>query len=85
MDFIVKKIYSNRIYYFKYIYLREGGYVIVVVCLSVCLFLSVSNFAQKKFRTDLHGIFREGWQWANEQLTLLRRALAEICTVPVLL
>ena len=49
MDFIVKKIYSNRIYYFKYIYLREGGYVIVVVCLSVCLFLSVSNFAQKNF------------------------------------
>jgi len=26
-------------------YLHQGGYVIVVVCLSVCL--SVSNFAQK--------------------------------------
>ena len=28
-----------------YTYLRQGGYVIVVVCLSVCL--SVSNFVQK--------------------------------------
>jgi len=30
--------------------------------LFVCL--SVSNFAQ----TDLHEIFREGWQWAIEQM-----------------
>jgi len=34
---------------------------IVVVCLSV------SNFAPN-FRTDLREIFREGWQWANEQM-----------------
>jgi len=62
---------------------------------------------RKNFATDLHEIFREGWQWANEQLvkfwwrsgsrirsciqipiriaTLVRRALAEVCTVPVLL
>jgi len=93
-------------------------------CLSVCL--SVSNFAQKNFRTDLHELFREGWEWANEQVikfwwrsgspsgyrdcfpdsslsgdtemdnghsfilirqmaALVRRALAEVCTVPVLL
>ena len=38
--------------------------------LFVCL--SVSN---------LHEIFREGWQWAR----LVRRVLAEVCTVPVLL
>jgi len=44
-------------------YLRQGGYVIVVVCLSV------SNFTlHKNFRTDLHEILREGWQWANEQM-----------------
>ena len=75
--------------------LRQGGYVIVVVCLSV------RNFAQKL----LHEIFREGWQWANEQMmkfwrrygsglriwiwicivTLVRRALVEVCTVAVLL
>jgi len=36
----------------------------VVVCLFVCL--SVSNFALK-LRRDLHEIFREGWQWGNEQ------------------
>jgi len=48
---------------------------------------------------DLHEIFREGWQWANEQMitfwwqsrsrihitTLVRRALAQVCTVPVVL
>jgi len=53
----------------------------------------------KNVQTDLHEIFREGWQWANEQMTkfwwwsaaqihivtLLRRALAEVCTAPVLL
>jgi len=88
-------------------YLCEGGYVgpIVVVCLFVCL--SVSNFAQKLYWTDLHEICREGWQWANEQMikfwwrsgsriqiricirirvvTLVRRSLVEVCTVPVLL
>jgi len=31
----------------------------------VCL--SVSNFAQK-FQTDLHEIFRKGWQWASKQV-----------------
>jgi len=47
----------------------------------------------------LHEIFREGWQWASEQMitfrwrsgswiwiaTLVRRTLAEACTVQVLL
>jgi len=72
------------------------GYVIVVVCLFVFLLATL----RKNFRTDLHEIFREGWQWTNEQMTkvwwrsgsriririetLLRRALAEVCTVPVL-
>ena len=39
------------------------------ICNHCCLFvcLSVSNFAQI-FRTDLHEIFREGWQWENEQM-----------------
>ena len=78
-------------------YLRQGGYVIVVVCLSVCLLATL----RKNFRTDLHEIFRKGWQWASEQkikfwwrsgswlririATLVRRALAEVRTVPVLL
>jgi len=69
---------------------RQGSYVFVFVCLSVCLF--VSNFAQtlpNGFAWNL----REGWQWANEQMfkfwwrsgSVSRRPLAEICTVPVLL
>jgi len=33
---------------------NQGGYVFVVVCLFVCLL---------NFKTDLHEIFREGWQW----------------------
>jgi len=35
------------------------------VCLSVRVF--VSNVVQK-FQTDLHEIFRKGWQWASEQM-----------------
>ena len=44
-------------------YLRQG-YVIVVLCLSVCLLATL----RKHFQTDLHEIFVEGWQWANEQM-----------------
>ena len=68
------------------------------ICNRRCVCLSVSNFAEN-FRMDLHEIFREGWHWANEQtikfwwqsgsriqiMTLVRRALAEVCIVPVLL
>ena len=35
-------------------YLCQGGYVVVIVCLSVCL---LATF-HKNFRTDLHEIFR---------------------------
>jgi len=34
------------------------------VCLSVCLLATLL----KNFRTDLHEIFREAWQWAIEQI-----------------
>jgi len=47
----------------RHFYLRKGGYVIVVVCLSVCLVATLC----KKFRTDWHEIFSEGWQWTSEQ------------------
>jgi len=40
------------------------GYVFVVVCLSVCLLATL----RKNFRTHLHAILREGWQWASEQM-----------------
>jgi len=70
------------------------------VCLSVCLLATL----HKNFQTVLHDIFRQGWQWAIEQMikfwwrsrlqiriwiqiritTLVRRALAEVCTVSVL-
>jgi len=39
--------------------------VCLSVCLSVCLY--VSNFVQK-LPDCLHEIFREGWQWAIEQM-----------------
>jgi len=42
-------------------YLRQGGYV---VCLFVCLLATL----RKNFQTGLHEIFREGWQWASEQM-----------------
>jgi len=84
-----------------HVYLHQGGYVIVVVCMPVVCLLATLH--KNNFWTDLHEIFREGWQWASEQIvkfwwrsgsriwiqiriaTLVRRALAEVCTVPVLL
>jgi len=73
-------------------------YVFVVVCLTV------SNLVQK-FPNRFAWNFREGWQWASEQIinfwwrsksqiririwiciaTLVRCALVEVCTVPVVL
>jgi len=47
----------------------QGGNVFVVVCLLVCLSVCLSATLRKNFRTDLHKIFNEGWQWANEQIT----------------
>jgi len=58
-----------------------------------------SQLGTKTFQMDWNKIFREGWQWANKQMitfswrsasrihivTLVRHALAEVCTVPVLL
>jgi len=38
-------------------YLRQGGYVMVVVCMFVLL-----AALHKSFGTDLHKIFMEGWQ-----------------------
>jgi len=38
-------------------------------CLSVCLLLATLH---KNFWTDLHEIFREGWQWGNEQTIKFR-------------
>jgi len=43
-------------------YLRQGGYVFVVVGLSVSLLATW----RKNYQMDLHEIFREGWQWAEE-------------------
>jgi len=49
-----------------YCYLHQGGYVIVIVYLCACL---LAIYA-KKFQTDLHEIFREGWQWLNGQMII---------------
>ena len=78
-------------------YLRQGGHVLVVVRLSVCLLATL----RKNYWTELHEILRVGWQWATERMikfwwrsrtgggtniaTLVRRALAEVGTAPVLL
>jgi len=36
----------------------------VFVCLSVCLLATL----RRGFQTDLHEIFREGWQWLMNKL-----------------
>jgi len=51
--FIVKLITFNK------------GDNIVVLCLFDCLLATL----RKNFGMDLHEIFREGWQWASEQMT----------------
>ena len=59
--FIAVTYISDICYDTTYTYcLLQGGYVIVVVCLLATLC--------KNFQTDLHEIFMEGWQWANEQM-----------------
>jgi len=37
-------------------------------CLSVRLSVYLLATLRKNFQTDLHEIFREGWQWASEQI-----------------
>jgi len=49
-------------------YVHQGGYVIVVVCLSVCFSVCLLATLRKNFQTNLHGISREGCQWASEQM-----------------
>ena len=45
-------------------YDKKVMFSLLFVCFSVCLLATL----RKNFRTDLHEIFREGWQWANEQI-----------------
>ena len=42
------------------------------LCFHRCLFVCLLAALRKNFRTDLHEIFREGWQWAIEQITKFR-------------
>jgi len=60
-------------------YLRQEGYVIVVVCLFVCLYACLLATLRKNLRTDLDETVRERWQWASpcqiawQLVKLLRR------------
>jgi len=44
-------------------------------CLSVCPSVCVLATLRKNFQTDLHEIFREGWQWASEQMIEFLQAI----------
>jgi len=69
------------------------------ICFRCCWFVHLLATLRNNFQAYLLEIFREGWQWADEQMikfwwqsgsrihvaTLVRHALAEVCTVPVLL
>jgi len=43
---------------------KEVMFSSLFVCLSVCLLAALC----KNFQMDLHEIFRESWQWANEEM-----------------
>jgi len=60
----IKQVFVGEKLTTKYHYLRQRGYVFIVVCLSVCLLVTL----RKNFQTDLHEIFRQGWRWASEQM-----------------
>jgi len=38
------------------------------LCFCYHLFVWLLATLRKNFQTDFHEIFREGWQWANEQM-----------------
>jgi len=38
------------------------------LCFRRCLSVYLLATLRKNFQTDLHEIFREGWQWANERM-----------------
>jgi len=58
----------NVLIFWKYYYLRQGRYAVVVVCLFVCLLATL----RKNLLTDLYEIFREGWQWAVNKMIKFR-------------
>jgi len=39
------------------------------------LFVCLSATLRKNFRTDLHEIFRESWQWASEKMIKILLAI----------
>ena len=41
----------------------------------VCLLATL----RKNFQTDLHEIFRDGWQWASEQMVKFRWRYGSLC------
>jgi len=57
-------MHSVLLFFIFSYYLQEGGYVIVVSSLSVCLLATL----RKNFQKELHEILSEGWQWADEQM-----------------
>jgi len=78
------------------IYFRQGGYVIVVVCLSVCLATETSEricmkFSGKVGNGPMNKMIKFWWRSGSRIrkririAILVRRALAEVCTAPVLL
>jgi len=54
---------SKHIYYLRFA--KEDMFSSLFVCL---LFVCLLAILRKNFQTDLHEIFREGWQWTNKQI-----------------
>jgi len=65
---IVKVLFADSVMQPLITSTMKDMYVIVVDCLFVCLSVCLLATLRKKFQKDLHEIFREGWQWASEQM-----------------
>jgi len=66
--FYYQHVQCDHIPKLLFYYLCQVGYVFVVVCLSVCWSVCLLATLCKSFQTDLRESFREGWQWAIEQV-----------------
>ena len=66
-------------------YLRQGGYVIVVVCLSVCLSVCKQLCLKTSERICMKFSGKVGNTDSDPDHDSGKTALAEVCTAPVLL
>jgi len=70
IDKAVPREFSRK--WIKYIYFIKNFMTSAKEVTFLSLFVCLLATLRKNFRTDLHTILREGWQWTNEQMIKFR-------------